>query len=132
MKANFSFPKNTARIFFLATVTLLLLSAQGTTFAGSAAWNDTGSDWNTNSDWTPTTGYPNGSGDTATFNLATTFTSVGVSANTEVAAITFGALATNSFTITVDATRTLTISGTGITNSSLTSQTFVTAVNGSG
>src|SRR5438309_5737877 len=130
MKSNLSFLRNTTHIFFLATVTLLLLSARSTGLAGSAAWNDTGSDWNTNADWTPTTGFPNGAADTATFNLANTFTSVGISADTEVAAITFSALATNPYTITVDPTRTLAISGTGITNSSPVTQNFVTAVNG--
>src|SRR5947207_11037548 len=116
MKTKLGFLRNTTHIFFLATVTLLLFAARSSTFAGSAAWNDTGSDWNTATDWTPNT-VPNFVSDTATFNLATTFTSVFVSTNTEVAAITFSALATNPFTITAPTSQ-LTISGTGITNSS--------------
>jgi autotransporter-associated beta strand protein len=132
MKTNLSFLRNTTRIFFLVTVTLLLLSARSTAFAGSAAWNDTGGDWNTDSDWTPTTGFPNGAADTATFNLANTFTAVGISANTEVAEIIFSSLATKAFTITVSPTHTLMISGTGITNNSGITQNFVTAVDGAG
>ena len=116
MKTNFSFSKKPHTSLLLATATLLLLSMQSTTFAGSAAWNDTGGGWNNNADWTPNTGFPNGAADTATFNLANTFTAVGISANTEVAGITFSNLATNPYTITVNPPRILTISGTGITN----------------
>ncbi len=122
-----------ARAIFLAAVALLVsLSTRSTTLAGSAAWNDTGSDWNTNADWTPNTGFPNGAADTATFNLANTFTSVGISANTTVASITFSNLATNPYTITVAATFGLTIStsGTGITNNSGITQNFVLANSG--
>src|SRR5205823_13665885 len=89
-------------------------------------------DWSTNADSTPTTGFPNGAADTATFNLATTFTSVGISADTEVAAITFSNLATNPYRITVAPAVALTISGAGITNNSGITQNFVTAVDGSG
>src|SRR4029450_5081345 len=99
---------------------------------GSAAWNDTGSDWNTNSDWTPNTGFPNGAADTATFNHATPFTAVGISGDTEVASITFSNLATNPYTITVDAGSGLTLSGAGITNNSGITQNFVTAVSAAG
>ena len=132
MKPNLGFPKKAHTSLFLAIVALLLLLTQSAIFAGSASWNDTGSDWNTNSDWTPNTGFPNGPADTATFNLANTFTAVGISANTEVASITFSNLATNPYTITVNPVIFLTISGTGITNNSGTTQNFVTAVNGSG
>src|SRR5262245_41919912 len=126
MKSNLVLLKKAHTSLFLAIVALLLVSTQGVIFAGSASWNDTGSDWNTNSDWTPNTGFPNGAADTATFNLANTFTAVGISANIEVASITFSNLATNPYTITVNPAVTLTISGTGITNNSGTTQNFVT------
>jgi fibronectin-binding autotransporter adhesin len=134
MKSNRSFSETPRGIFFLAAVTLLLLLTQSVTFAGSASWNDTGSAWNTNADWTPNTGYPGTTaGDTATFDLANTFTSVGISAITTVAAITFSNLATNPYTITANpGFGFLTINDTGITNSSGKTQNFVTAVNGSG
>src|SRR4029077_17222704 len=118
---NFS---NTARIFFVATVTLLLLLTRSTAFAGSATWDSSGSmDWDSNGNWLPNTGYPNGSSDTATFDNMSSVTSIFVDqstlpGNVEVAAIDFTASETHAFTITVDVNITLTISGTGITNSS--------------
>jgi len=81
------------------------------------------------SSWTPNTGFPNGAADTATFNLANSFPSLDVSANTEVNTIVFSNLATNPYTINVRFA--LSISGTGITNSSGITHNFVTAVNSS-
>jgi fibronectin-binding autotransporter adhesin len=67
-------------------------------------------------------------------NNLSSVTSLFVSATpaNSIAAITFTASETHSFTITVNAAITLTISGTGITNSSGIPQSFVTAVDGSG
>src|SRR5436305_7319694 len=136
MKTNLSFLRNTTRIFFLVTATLLLLSAQSTTFAATAFWNSSGStDWNTNGNWFPTIGYPGTTaGDTALFQNFSSVTSLFVSATpaNSIAAITFTNAETHSFTITVNPAVTLTLSGTGITNSSGITQNFVTAVDGAG
>jgi hypothetical protein len=71
---------------FAVTFTLFASPA----FAGSATWdlNPGSGDWNTNTNWTPNTGYPNGSADTATFALSNT-TNVSISANTEANSIVF-------------------------------------------
>src|SRR5688572_987474 len=64
-----------ARLSFLAAGTFVLLgSGRSRVFAGSATWNldPTSNVWNTNSNWTPATGYPNGPADTATFGLSNT------------------------------------------------------------
>jgi hypothetical protein len=101
-------------------------------YADSAQWdvNPSSGDWNTAANWTPMA-VPNGPADIATFALSNT-TNVSISANTEVNAITFTAAATNPYTITASAGFTLTLSGTGITNDSGTTQNFVTAVDGTG
>jgi hypothetical protein len=98
--------------------------------AGSATWdlNSSSGEWNTGTNWTPTT-VPNGSVDIATFALSNT-TNVSISANTEVNGITFAAAATNPYTITASPTFTLILSGTGITNNSGVTQNFETAVDG--
>lgn len=83
MKKHFLTGTTHVLSLFVCTAFLIFL-AQNVTLAGSAAWNDTGSDWNTSTDWTPNT-VPNAATDTATFNLANTFTSVGVSQTTQVA-----------------------------------------------
>jgi autotransporter-associated beta strand protein len=141
MKTNFSLLEKTTRItpalfgappavlrlrpraIALTAVILLSLAARSTTFAGSATWdlNPGTSNWNTDSNWTPNTGYPNGSSDVATFDLSNQ-TSIGVSAFTTVAEIVFNSGA-SAFTITVGSTD-LIISGTGITNNSGTTQNF--------
>src|SRR6478672_8980316 len=111
---------------------LILLLCIQDSHAGSPTWdlNPGSGDWNTAANWTPIT-VPNGSSDTATFDLSNT-TNVSISANTEVNGITFTAAATNPYTITANPGLTLTISGVGITNNSGTTQNFVTAVNGAG
>jgi autotransporter-associated beta strand protein len=98
--------------------------------AGSAQWdlNPGSGDWNTATNWTPMT-VPN-SFDIATFDLSET-TAVSLSADTEVDSIVFNSGA-SAYTITASPGLTLTISGTGITNSSGTTQNFVTAVNEAG
>src|SRR5438874_3495004 len=108
----------------LAAITLLL-SGPSTTFAGDATWhlNPASGDWNTATNWTPAT-VPNGSADTATFAISNT-TAISISANTTVDGITF-APGASSFTVTASQ-GTLTISGTGITNNSGTTENFVAA-----
>jgi len=107
----------------ISSIIMFLLSAVAQ--AGSAIWdlNPTSGDWNTAANWTPTT-VPNGPADTATFDLSNT-TAVSISANTTVDGITFASNATNSYTITANSR--LTLSGTGITNNSGTTQDFVAA-----
>src|SRR5437762_4104733 len=96
----------------------LTLLFAGFARAGSATWdlNPSCGDWNTAINWTPAT-VPNGSADTATFDLSNT-TDVSMSANTEVNGITFTSAATNPYTITFSTGLTLTVSGVGITNNS--------------
>jgi autotransporter-associated beta strand protein len=120
-------PTNITRIFS-ALILMLCIHASD---AGSATWkrNARSGDWNTKTNWTPAH-VPNASADTATFDLSNT-TNVSISANTEVNGITFTPAA-SAYTITANPTFTLTISGTGITNNSGTTQNFVTAVDGAG
>lgn len=62
-----SIPRNTGRFFRAFLVFLPLPYLLG----GSAEWNLTGGgNWNTNGNWNPATGFPNGSGDTATLGNA--------------------------------------------------------------
>ena len=99
---------------------------------GSATWdlNPLSGDWNTATNWTPAT-VPNGSADIATFALSNT-TAVSLSTNTEVNGIIFTSAATNPYAIIASPGFTLTLSGTGITNNSGTTQKFVTGVDGTG
>lgn len=115
---------NTKRIFFLILNSSFLLAAYG----GSANWNlnPTSGNWNTAGNWTPAT-VPNGASDIATFGASNT-TSVSLSANVVVNEIVFAATA-SPFTITTPASsHSLTVSGSGITNSSGQSQTFTVPV----
>src|SRR5437762_10055019 len=139
MKTKFSFSKKSHASLLLATATLLLLSMQSATFADDASWISLGStDWNTNGNWLTDPaggGYPGTTaGNTATFRDLSTVTSLFVSATpaNSIAAITFTNAETHSFTITVNPFVTLIISGTGITNNSVPTQNFVTAVDGTG
>jgi uncharacterized protein with beta-barrel porin domain len=97
----------------------------GSLFAGSATWSSTpgSNDWNTNANWVPATGFPNGSADTATFALSNT-TNVSLSSVVEVNGITFNVGAA-AYSITVGSNLSLLISGAGITNNSLITQNFV-------
>jgi hypothetical protein len=87
-------------------------------YAISAQWdlNPISGDWNTAANWTPAS-VPNGSADTATFDLSNT-TNVSISANIEANGITFTSAATNPYFITASPGYTLTLSSTGITNNS--------------
>src|SRR5207237_2400465 len=128
MKTKFSFSKKSHTSLLLATATLLLLSMQCGTFADDGTWASLAStDWNTNGNWASAGGYPGTTaGNTATFGDLSNVTSLFVSATpaNSIAAITFTALETHSFTITVNPTVTLTLSGTGITNNSGITQNF--------
>src|SRR6266513_2480382 len=110
----------------------LMLLLPAVAYPDSATWdlNPGSGDWNTAANWTPMT-VPNGPADIATFALSNT-TNVSISENTEVNGITFTAAATNPYTITASAAFTLFISGTGITNNSVSTQQFVTAVGANG
>src|ERR1041385_8590811 len=113
-------------------LTVLFFAALATaSYAGSAIWSPipTSGDWNTDLNWIPPSA-PNGSGDTATFDV-TTNANVSLSANTEVNAITFN-LTASAYTITASPTFNLLISGIGITNNSSNTQNFVADVDGSG
>src|SRR5262249_49324117 len=124
------------------TVVLVLLSR--TTFADSATWNSSGSsapfspqqtDWNTNGNWAPTSGYPGTTAeDTATFDNLSNVTPLVVSASPPfpLAAITFTASEKHVFVITVNPTVFLTISGTGITDYTVGTQTFFNTGNAAG
>ena len=110
-----------------------LMVSMHTSSAGSATWkhNPHSGDWNTKTNWRPAT-VPNGSADTAFFDLSNT-TGLSISANTEVNGIVFDSNAgLNPFTITASPGFTLTISGVGITNNSGSTQTFVSAVDEAG
>jgi autotransporter-associated beta strand protein len=112
---------------------LVLTLSIHTTQAGSATWdlNPGSGDWNTATNWTPTT-VPNGPADTAFFDLSNT-TALSISANTEVNGIVFDSNAgLNAFTITASPSFTLTISGVGITNNSGSAQNFVAAPSATG
>ncbi|MGI9114817.1 MAG: beta strand repeat-containing protein [Chthoniobacterales bacterium] len=119
-------PIERAALLLLALALLFQTSA----LAGSATWNiaPSSGDWNTPSNWIPGT-VPNGPGDTATFG-PTLVSDVSISANTEVNGISFN-LNDNNYLITATPTFTLTISGTGITNSG-NPVNFAAGVNGAG
>src|SRR5713101_9169363 len=102
----------------------LLLTLEGAR-ADSATWNlnPTSGDWNTAANWTPAT-VPNGPTDVATF-AASSVNQVTFSAlTTEVAEAIFNSAATSSFNISVEAAKTLTISGVGVGNNSGVTQSF--------
>ena len=108
----------------IAAVFMVLLAVRSTTFAGSATWlaNPATAHWNAAANWTAG-GPPNGPSDTATFDVST-ITRVFIAVDTEVNGIVFNAGA-SAFTIAARSARTLTISGTGITNNSGLEQRFV-------
>jgi len=118
-----SYPARTDQPRILLAGLVVFLASISSTFGGSASWADTGSDWNTTTHWGPNT-IPNGASDVATFNFANSFTAVGISADTTVSEIVFSAAATNPFTITLGANRSLTIEGAGITNNSGVLESF--------
>ena len=104
-----------------SAVLLLQLSGEFS-HGGSATWNlnPSSGDWNTATNWTPRT-VPNGTSDTATFAVSNN-TGVSLSASSEVNGIVFNA---NASAYTISTLFPLTVSGTGITNSSGITQNFV-------
>jgi autotransporter-associated beta strand protein len=110
---------------FLGAIAIALFVAPMATFAASAQWDSApaSDDWNTALNWTPAA-VPNGSSDTATFDLSD-ITNVSISADTEVDGIVFNSGA-SAYTITVAPAFTLTISGVGVVNNSGGTQNFVT------
>lgn len=107
----------------VATILSLIIAAHAS-WAGSATWSSTpgSSDWNTASNWIPPM-VPNGAADTATFSNSNQ-TSVSISENIEVDAISFEPGA-GAFTISNVADQDLTISGMGIVNNSAVEQNFM-------
>src|SRR4030095_8820710 len=112
---------------------LILMLCIPVSHAGSATWdiNPVSGDWNTSTNWTPTT-VPNGVADIATFAFSNT-TDVFVSSNTIVDGIIFEPGA-SAFTITVrplssaqGSDNSLILSGFGITNTSGVMQNFVSS-----
>ncbi len=108
----------------ICTVIGLVLTSIHATHAGSATWNlsPASGNWNTATNWTPTT-VPNSPSDIATF-ASSGNTNPSLSADIEVNSITFNPGA-SAFTISVLATETLTVSGAGIVNNSGVPQNFV-------
>src|SRR2546426_8444421 len=113
--SNFSALRVRSRVLLLtAAIMLFVLSAQSTTFAGSAMWRKFAphENWDTARNWTPQT-VPNGPTDTATFDKSKKIAPF-LSADTEVNGIVFNAGA-SPFTIIASSSFSLTLSGAGIT-----------------
>jgi autotransporter-associated beta strand protein len=111
----------------------IFLTFSSSAFAGTGTWltSPVNGNWNNALNWSPMT-VPNGPADIATFG-SSSVTNISLSADTEVNGIVFNPFAhLTHYLITAGPTRTLSISGTGITNDSGTTQTFVTATDGSG
>lgn len=108
----------------LCGVFLFLTLSAHPVMAQSATWlTDPGTgDWNTAGNWSTAVTFPNGPGDTATFDF-TSVTAISLSADAEVDGIAFASGA-NAYTITAPSNTTLTISGAGIVNSSGNTQNF--------
>jgi autotransporter-associated beta strand protein len=106
----------------LTIIFVILLLCFQNVRAGSATWNlnPTSGDWNTAANWTPNT-VPNGPDDRATFD-ASNITDVSLSAPVEVEGIVFNS---GAGAFMINATEELTISGTGVTNNSGVTQTFI-------
>jgi autotransporter-associated beta strand protein len=135
-------PAGRKSLFVLAAcVAALLAPSVASAQTGSATWiGGTSSIWSDPTNWNPNQ-YPDGATDVGTFdNTATSFTPT-ISGTDPTPAITvgditFGATAPQAFTITVTGTNaapaSLTISGTGVTNSSTFTQAFAITGNYSG
>ncbi len=120
----------TTALITIGSVAMALATSE--LFGSSATWdlNPASGDWNTATNWSPST-VPNGPSDTATFAFSNT-TAVSLSANTEVNGVVFNAAATNSFTITASPMFRLLISGAGIRNLSGITQNFMAGVDALG
>lgn len=117
----------TVHSFAVAAVGLVLNVTSA--LAGSAAWRSVpvSAEWNDAANWTPG-GPPNGSADTATFELSSV-TAVSVSASTKVDRIVFSTVSV-PYTISASANGILTFAGLGISNNSPFTQYFVAEGNG--
>ena len=131
MKSITSNPGALSRTFRVLIKTILLpvlvfALRNQTMQAGSATWsaNPASGDWNTATNWTPNT-VPNGASDVATF-ATSTITAVSLSSATEVSGIVFDASA-SGYQVLTKPQYPLTISGPGITNNSVITQSFVAA-----
>jgi len=128
-------PVRRKSLFILAaSVAVLLASSGAPARADDGTWlGGNSSIWSDGTNWTSNPAFPNGAGDTATFdNNAASFTPT-ISGtdpipNITVGNITFGSTATQAFTINVTGTNaapaSLTIDAAGITNSSSFTQKF--------
>ena len=97
------------KILALAFLAVLAAASHGTDYA----WNGgTSGEWTTASNWSPSTGYPNGSGDTASFSPSAA-TAVTVGSAVEVGGITVGGA--GALTVTGSA---ITLGSGGITSTS--------------
>ena len=97
------------KILMVTFLAALASVAHGTDYV----WNGgTSGEWTTGSNWTPSTGYPNGAGDTASFSPSAA-TAVTVGSTVEVSGITVGG--TGALTITGSA---ITLGAGGITSTS--------------
>ena len=103
---------------------LLSLAFVSTVLAGNSTWssNPLTNDWNTATNWVPNQ-VPDSPDDTAIFDLSA-LTSLSVSQDIDVGALTFD-VGASAYTITPAAGVTMTISGAGISNQSGVTQTFV-------
>ncbi len=99
----------TTALITIGSVAMALATSE--LLAGSATWDlDPASrDWNTATNWSPTT-VPNGPSNTATFGFSNT-TGVSLLADTEINGVVFSAGATNPFTITASPMFRLLITG---------------------
>ena len=97
------------KILAVSFFAILATASHGTDYA----WNGgTSGEWTTASNWSPSTGYPNGSGDTASFSPSAA-TAVTVGSAVEVGGITVGGA--GALTITGSA---ITLGSSGITSTS--------------
>lgn len=115
-----------ARLFLLPlSLGLATLGLGQSAFSGSATWltNPASNNWNTATNWTPTT-VPNGASDTATFSSSNT-TAISLTASVPVDAVVFQPGA-SAFTITPLPGVSLTLGGAGLANNSGATQNFVT------
>jgi autotransporter-associated beta strand protein len=125
--------KTTIRVPYLLAASMLMFFSGALVFAGSGTWatSPASGDWNSAPNWSSMS-VPNGPSDTAIFD-SSSVPGVSISANTEVNGIVFSPLAQlTPFTITASPTRTLTVSGVGVTNNSGVTQNFVTSVDETG
>ena len=123
--------RNETVIRFLTAALGLILSGS-LALAGSATWlaAPASNDWNTAGNWTPG-GPPNGPRDAATFQ-SSAVAAVAISGNTQVDGIIFSAGGNTPYTITASPAFALTLRGSGITNHSGITQSFVAAGNNGG